>query len=133
MPDASPEELARLDADRRGEPYLRFADAGGRQRIVTLEDGWRHATVGRDVGTDVCLHWDAEVSRVHAQLERVGDSWLLVDDGLSRNGTFVNGRQVDGKRRLEDGDELRFGNTAVEFRAPFDMSQETVPARGAPE
>ena len=126
MVDSSPDERARVEADRSGEPYLRYEDAAGRQRLVTLADGWRYATVGRDMGTDVCLHWDPEVSRVHARLERIGDSWCLLDDGLSRNGTFVNGERLSGTRRLDDGDELRFGNTAVEFRAPFDISQETI-------
>jgi len=55
---------------------------------------------------------------VHAQLEPVGSDWALIDDGLSRNGTFVNGERVAGRRRLRDGDRLCFGETPVLFRAP---------------
>jgi pSer/pThr/pTyr-binding forkhead associated (FHA) protein len=66
----------------------------------------------------VVLTGDDEVSALHAELERVGDTWTLLDDGLSRNGSFVNGRRVNGRRRLEDRDQMRFGRTEVEFRSP---------------
>ena len=46
------------------------------------------------------LGWDTEVSRLHAQVEPVGSDWIVVDDGLSRNGTYVNGERVNGRRRL---------------------------------
>ena len=42
------------------------------------------------------LDFDPEVSRVHAELERLGDDWTVADDGLSRNGSFVNGERVVG-------------------------------------
>jgi hypothetical protein len=85
---------------------------------VTLPDGWQPTTIGRGPSCDLCLAWDAKVSRVHAQLERLGDDWTLEDDGLSRNGTFVNGERLAGRHRLRDGDVLRFGRTEVAFRAP---------------
>ena len=31
---------------------------------------------------------------------------IIVDDGLSRNGTFVNGERLGGRRRLRDGDAV---------------------------
>ena len=43
---------------------------------------------------EVALDWDSEVSRVHAALERAGEEWTLVDDGLSHNGTYVGGERV---------------------------------------
>jgi pSer/pThr/pTyr-binding forkhead associated (FHA) protein len=74
--------------------------------------------VGRGPSCDLCLAWDVKVSRVHAQLERLGDDWTVEDDGLSRNGTFVNGDRLSGRHRLRDGDVLRFGRTDVAFRSP---------------
>jgi pSer/pThr/pTyr-binding forkhead associated (FHA) protein len=116
---ASPAELKqRLEADRRGRPYLLFRDESFAQAIVTLPDGWQPTTVGRGPSCDVCLAWDAKVSGVHAQLERLGGDWTLEDDGLSRNGTFLNGERLVGRRRLSDGDLMRFGSTEVAFRAP---------------
>jgi pSer/pThr/pTyr-binding forkhead associated (FHA) protein len=83
----------------------------------------------------VPLGWDAEVSRVHAQLEPVGRDWVLVDDGLSRNGTFVNGERTAGRRRLRDGDRICFGETVVRFQAPLQeesRSTAAVPSASGP-
>jgi pSer/pThr/pTyr-binding forkhead associated (FHA) protein len=116
---STPAELkARLGAERAGTPFLLYRDGDGRQRITGLDTAAEHVTIGRRPDNDVALPWDAEVSRVHAQLERVGRDWALVDDGLSRNGSFVNGERVAGRRRLRDGDRLCFGETPVLFRAP---------------
>jgi hypothetical protein len=124
---ASPVELKhQLEADRHGLPYLLLRDAAGAQQIVTLPDGRQRTIVGRGAGCDVCLSWDEKVSRVHAQLERLGDDWIVEDDGLSRNGTSVNGERLAGRHRLHDGDVLRFGRTEVAFRAPKPVAAPTV-------
>jgi hypothetical protein len=124
---ASPAELKeRLDADRRGDPYLLFRDDTASQCIVPLPSGSQPATVGRGPGCHVCLSWDARVSRVHAQLERLGSDWTVEDDGLSRNGTYLNGERLTGRRRLEDADLMRFGDTEVAFRAPEPDGASTV-------
>lgn len=59
------------------------------------------------------------MSSVHAELRRAGATWLSSDDGLSRNGTFVNGERVMARMRLRDGDELQLGATVVVFRSPL--------------
>ena len=48
----------------------------------------------------------------------VRDECTLVDDGLSRNGSFVNEERVHGRRHLRDGDTIRFGRTDVALPAP---------------
>ncbi len=116
------EVKARLDAERRGEPFLLYRDGHGAQVIVPLAGPM---TVGRRPERDVALEWDSEVSRLHAQFEPVGPDWTVVDDGLSRNGTFVNGERVSGRRRLRDGDRLVFGDTPITFRAPADSADST--------
>jgi hypothetical protein len=116
---ASPAELKdQLDADRRGLPYLLFRLEDGSQAIHTLPSEWRPMTIGRGPSCDVCVDWDVKISRVHAQLERLGDDWTVEDDGLSRNGTLVNGERLVGRHRLADGDVLRLGSTELLFRAP---------------
>jgi predicted component of type VI protein secretion system len=115
---ATPAELVeRLAVERRAAPFLVLRDGSGAQRIVELSDRDR-LSVGRSPDCDVNLAWDGEVSRLHAELERVGAQWLVVDDGLSSNGTFVAGERVSGRRRLLDGDVLRIGKTAIAFRQP---------------
>ena len=123
---STPAEVkARLDAERRGDPFLLYRDGGGAQVIVTLTGP---VTVGRRAERDVTLDWDTEVSRLHAQVEPVGSDWIVVDDGLSRNGTYVNGERVNGRRRLTDGDRIVFGETPVTFRAPADAEAESTAA-----
>lgn len=123
---ASPAELqARIAAERELTPFLLFRDEGGAQQIRALEGG--SIAIGRRASSDVCLAWDEQVSRLHAQLEPVGDDWTVVDDGLSNNGTFVNGERVSGRRRLQDGDVLRCGETVIAYRDPRQgQSQTTV-------
>src|SRR4051794_29295509 len=108
----------RLDAERRGTAFVLYRDGGGRQRIVALGPELRALSIGRTAASDIPLSWDAEVSRAHAVLERVGDAWTVVDDGLSRNGTYVNGDRIHGRRRLEHGDDLRLGETHLTYLHP---------------
>jgi hypothetical protein len=115
---SSPTELEeRLAVERSGVAFLVYRDGQGRQRMAPLEADCGPLTVGRASDADVALAWDDEVSRLHATLEPAGRRWTLVDDGLSRNGTFVNGERIGGRRRLTDGDELRFGRTVAVFRS----------------
>ena len=128
----SPVELAaRLAAERRGVPFLLYLDRNARQHIVELEG--RPLSVGRDVASDIPLEWDTEVSRAHAVLERIGGAWTLVDDGLSRNGSSVNGRRVRGRCRLDDGDSIEVGRTQLVFVAGPERTQTTLTShRGSP-
>jgi pSer/pThr/pTyr-binding forkhead associated (FHA) protein len=107
----------RLDAARRDGPFVLYRDADERQHILVL-DGNARLSIGRQPASDVPLPWDSAVSRVHAALERVGDEWTLVDDGSSRNGSFVNGERVHGRRRLCDGDLIRVGVTTIAYLVP---------------
>jgi len=117
--DVTPAELRdRLVAERAGLAFLLLRDGDGRQHIVSLVPGGEALTIGRDEAADVAVPWDKLVSRVHARLERVGGHWVVVDDGLSRNGTRVNGERVEGRRRLADGDTVKVGDTPVQFREP---------------
>ena len=115
----TPSELkALLDAERAGVPFVHWRDGDGEQLILTLDPGLQRVTIGRREQAEVALPWDAEVSRTHALLEPVGDEWTMVDDGLSRNGSFVNGNRVVGRHRLHDRDQMCVGNTHIVFRAP---------------
>jgi len=130
---SAPELKAQIEAERGGRPFLVFRDGDGGQRIVMVEEGTAALWVGRGESADVRLDWDEEVSALHAQIEVVRDECTLLDDGLSRNGSFVGEQRVDGRRRLRDGDTLRFGRTAVLFRRPGEGAPEaTVAASQAP-
>jgi hypothetical protein len=127
----------RLAAERRGMPFLILRDGEGAQRLVELPvDGPPTRTIGRAAECDIALPWDAKVSRVHAELVCVGRDWAIDDGGLSRNGTYVNGQRIAERRRLRDGDTLRFGATAMVFRRPseaVELASPTVSASDLPE
>jgi pSer/pThr/pTyr-binding forkhead associated (FHA) protein len=116
---ASPVELkARIEAERVGDPFVLYRDADGEQRIVPMGSQAREVTIGRHGECDVLLDWDERVSGLHAELRSSAGHWLVVDDGLSRNGTFANGERVAGRRRLHDGDQVEVGATMLIFREP---------------
>ena len=130
------EVTERLEAQRRGAPFVLYRDGAGHQRIVDLGGRSEALCIGRQGSCDIALDWDTEVSRVHAMLEPVGEEWTLVDDGLSRNGSFVNGQRVHGRRRLGDGDSINVGRTLLLFAAPVhgdSRSTETTRQSAPPE
>lgn len=130
---ATPEELReRIEAERRGTPFLVYRTGADEQAILDLRATGERITIGRRPSNDVVLDWDSEVSRVHAAVELIGDEWTLVDDGLSHNGTHVNGQRVTSRHRLHDGDMLSVGSTVIAFRAPSEgsASRPTVTAIG---
>jgi pSer/pThr/pTyr-binding forkhead associated (FHA) protein len=130
---SAPELKAQIEAERGGRPFLVHRDGAGGQRIVVVEEGTTALWVGRGESADLRLDWDEEVSALHAQIEVVRDECTLLDDGLSRNGSFVGEERVDGRRRLRDGDTLRFGRTTVLFRRPGESAPEaTVAASEVP-
>lgn len=115
---ATAQELkSRIEAERTGEPFVGYFDDNGRQQIVKL-GGRSRLTIGRAPDADLCLAWDPQTSRLHAELERVGEQWIVSDQGLSRNGTFVNEERLGGRRRLADRDVIRAGATTIVHRSP---------------
>jgi pSer/pThr/pTyr-binding forkhead associated (FHA) protein len=109
---------ARLSAERGGQPFLVLQGADGSQAIVVLGPETVSLSIGRSADADLSVYWDGEVSRLHAQLERIAGEAVIVDDGLSSNGTFVNGERIGGRRRLRDGDAIRVGATVILYRCP---------------
>jgi pSer/pThr/pTyr-binding forkhead associated (FHA) protein len=119
------------EAEAAGAPFLVVRDDAGEQRIVTLSGDGPAVLIGRSPDSQVPIEWDDRVSRTHAQLTRVGRRWYVEDDGLSRNGTFVNEQRVHGRRGLSDGDVVRVGHTAIVFRTPVSGAGASLPT--APE
>jgi hypothetical protein len=122
-PASAIELKSHIEAERTGLPFLVFRDGAGNQVIHMIGDAQRVA-LGRS-SADVELPWDDQVSRAHAELSRVGEEWVLADDGLSLNGTFLNGAVVRGRRRIHDGDALRVGHTTMLFRNPTEADART--------
>jgi len=108
-------ELGQTAGARAALPSLLYADRSGAEHAFML-DSARAVTIGRGEDADLRVEWDPSVSTLHAEAIPVGAHWLIADDGVSRNGTFVNGERLAGRRRLRDGDAIRVGHTTLTFR-----------------
>jgi pSer/pThr/pTyr-binding forkhead associated (FHA) protein len=117
----------------RPAPFLLYRDDAGRRLMWELDAAREQLTIGRRPSCDLALPWDDSVSRLHAELVRMGTDWVLCDDGLSHNGTFVNGERVRGRRRLRDGDMVTAGATQIMFSAPQNASTTMSPTQVARE
>lgn len=69
--------------------------------------------IGRSTDNDVVLD-EGIVSGRHARIVAPG---TLVDEG-STNGTLVNGRRLEGRAALRDGDVVQVGSTVFRFEVP---------------
>jgi hypothetical protein len=69
--------------------------------------------LGRDKGNGVVIA-DHKVSRHHAYLTPVEDTFILTDQG-SANGTYLNGVLISQPTRLKDKDRISLGDTTFIF------------------
>ncbi len=79
---------------------------------LSLQSG--ENVLGRDTHASVCLKVTT-VSKRHARIV-VSDGAVTIEDLGSKNGTFVEGKQIDGPVSLRDGDEIRLGSQKLTFR-----------------
>ena len=74
-----------------------------------------HNVIGRHPKNRIKV-LEADISKVHCLIASEKHNGFSIRDLGSRNGTFVNGKRIKGKKLLADGDELRIGNTRCLFR-----------------
>jgi hypothetical protein len=123
-----------LKAERAGRPFLAFRDELGLLCVFALPDEERTTSLGRRAEMDLAITWDAEVSGLHAELQVRGGELTIADDGLSTNGTYVNGQRIGGRHRLRDGDRVRTGRTILVYKTAAAMpAMETVSAADTPD
>ncbi len=89
--------------------------------------------IGRGPDNDLIVT-DPLVSGHHAEVRLIGEEYVLADAG-SRNGTFVNDRQVMAPTPLADGDRLRVGDVTISFSlvAPVAIQEGQAVMPSAPE
>lgn len=117
---------AKSGATSQIAPHLSYRRSDDSREVVMLSEDRQELTIGRRPENDISLGWDPMVSRLHARLERIGGAWTFSDEGLSRNGSYLNGRRVTGRRRLHDGDTIRVGGTLISYRDPAEQGDTTV-------
>lgn len=85
------------------------------------------APIGRDGSNAIRLPGSA-ISRFHAEIGTENGGFYIEDVG-STFGTYVNGRLVEGRTRLEDGDRIKLGVSSARPDGEWDLtfSTEDVP------
>jgi len=79
----------------------------------TFPLGRLRITIGRSARNDLCIP-DPFASRVHAEVRKEGDEYILQDLG-SANGTLYNGAPVGGPIALTPGGRVQIGETEIVF------------------
>jgi len=128
--EARPRRPAAIEADRKTiiAPDALLQKQGSRGKLV----GWLISYSGNPDGEDFRLYAgynrlganpvcdividDDTVSGSHAILV-YREGRCLIKDDLSRNGTFVNGREITEAHPLQNYDQIRVGNTHLTFVA----------------
>jgi hypothetical protein len=93
--------------------------------------------IGRDDTCDLVIP-ERQVSRYHASISIERDQYLLRDLD-SKNGTFVNGREVEDAHALQDGDEIQIAYccklafVGADATAPVILDEEEAGLRLDPE
>lgn len=115
--------------------------SGLNDRVVTFERGAKPLVVGRRPADDergLAIRHDAWASRRHSRLWRLdvaGEQALAIEDLGSRNGTFVDGRRLEGRAVVGVGSVLRIGSTVMvvgraPLRARARIEEESSPPEG---
>lgn len=98
-----------------------FIDPGSEHhKLVRINDSFageefslseQRNTIGR-IDENFILLSDSSISRKHAVIHRQGNDYFIEDLGSS-NGTRLNGKEVDARKKLSPRDHVEFGS--VEF------------------
>jgi ABC-type multidrug transport system ATPase subunit/pSer/pThr/pTyr-binding forkhead associated (FHA) protein len=92
--------------------------------ILEKFNGKRLLTVGRNPDCDVYLGHDS-ISRNHATIEKKGPNEFIITDLGSLNGTYVNGRRVNGNMRVSQNDTIIIGRFQLSLSGKVkDLTQE---------
>ena len=101
-------------AVNQGFPILLIVKSGGKtvKEINAKVDG--SLIVGRSEMCDLYID-DPHMSKQHFAIEFTGNM-LMIMDLESRNGTYLNGVRLNGKRKLEQNDQIRAGSLDIVIR-----------------
>lgn len=101
-----------IGAGSQGAEKLRLKVAGGNAAgtVIEVED---ELVIGRQAPGAGSLANDIEISRRHARISSGPAGRYLIEDLGSTNGTWVNGRRIEGSTALEIGDRIELGSSEL--------------------
>jgi hypothetical protein len=117
--EVTPEEAAAVNRElsieeRIGAPSpFQLSVNLGRETLHSQIFDKDFVTIGRDAKCDLIID-NLGISRVHAQIERIGRFYLLRDVG-SKTGTFVYGKKIE-EHNLNSGDEIFLAKHTLVFQ-----------------
>jgi len=85
----------------------------------------RPTVVGRTSASDLVFDWDNRISSRHLKIQRLAGEFI-VTDLRSRNGTSVNGKEIQ-ECVLHESDEIRLGKTLLKVRKIDSSADSTNP------
>lgn len=95
--------------------------------ITDIRSGERHplnmweTSIGRSKSSDITLRYGT-ISRTHAVISRRLDGWYIFDIN-SKSGIRVNGKLIEKKATVSNGDTVSFANMAFRFEITDDPVQ----------
>ena len=92
--------------------FVRVEEGSEPGRLYTLSDGGVYL-IGRE-GADIALD-DPKVSRKHAEIGLYGPGAYVLRDLASTNGTLINGKRVQDRVKIRNGDLIRVGDSGLRF------------------
>lgn len=86
--------------------------------------------IGRHAASDLRFdpNHDLDVSGRHAEIRELDGKYIIRDIG-STNGTFVNGRRIEGDVELHEGDKIRFGAKGPQAEVRLDVKPRSTEQR----
>jgi pSer/pThr/pTyr-binding forkhead associated (FHA) protein/pimeloyl-ACP methyl ester carboxylesterase len=109
-----------VEVNDTSQPRLAVMSRKGSWEVPLTADV---TTLGRGSDCHVVVE-SRDVSRTHAQIERVGDGFRL-RDLQSSNGTWMNGRRIE-HQMLQNGDTFLIGDARCVYKAAFTADDLTV-------
>lgn len=100
---------------------LRYSLPDGTRKEFELSE--KSITIGRGADVDISIP-DTMASRVHCGVSFWDEAYFL-RDFKSRNGTFLNDKQIE-VARLSPGDRIRVGDTVITVEAHRQKGSDTV-------
>lgn len=85
-------------------------------------DRWE-TSIGKSKSNDIVLSMQ-DISRFHAVIAKKRREWVITDT-FSKTGVEVNGKQIDGKSVITDGDIITIGTIALKFLCAEAISNES--------
>ncbi|HHH30255.1 MAG TPA: FHA domain-containing protein [Polyangiaceae bacterium] len=107
-------------ANADGSAFVVVVERGG-SRLVDLPEGLE-LSIGRSRSNGVFLD-DAAASRLHAVILWTGGPEACIRDPGSRNGTFIDGRRLDGEATLTAGSKIQIGEAVLTVLFPTRPNQ----------